>query len=283
MATAYVDSTPVALFTGSPHTYLRGRGLLQELEQRHVADNPRIFEPVVKEWWQPSRVDELPWVLHRAWNAMRTGRPGPVLLDVPMDVQAEAAEVTLPDPEERTALGRPRPDATLVERAAALLAGASRPVIVAGGGVISADATAELRALAERLGAPVVTTWNGKGAIDETHPLAGQTIGDTGSTIGNTLAANADVLLSVGCRFVDWSASSWRTGRDVRDPADAAHPARDRRARDRQELPAWRSRWSATHGRGCATCSTRSGAASLRRPTARRSPRCAPRGRRRSR
>jgi acetolactate synthase-1/2/3 large subunit len=166
----------------------------------------------VKEWWQPSRVDELPWVLHRAWNAMRTGRPGPVLLDVPMDVQAEAAEVTLPDPEGRTALGRPRPDATLVERAAALLAGASRPVIVAGGGVISAQATAELRALAERLGAPVVTTWNGKGAIDETHPLAGQTIGDTGSTIGNTLAANADVLLSVGCRFVDWSASSWRRG-----------------------------------------------------------------------
>jgi acetolactate synthase I/II/III large subunit len=212
MATAYVDSTPVALFTGSPHTYLRGHGLLQELEQRHVADNPRIFEPVVKEWWQPSRVDELPWVLHRAWNAMTTGRPGPILLDVPMDVQAEAAEVTLPDLGPRLAVGRPRPDADAIERAAQLLAGASRPVIVAGGGVISAEATVELRTLAERLGAPVVTTWNGKGAIDETHPLAGQTIGDTGSTIGNALASSADVLLSVGCRFVDWSASSWRTG-----------------------------------------------------------------------
>jgi acetolactate synthase I/II/III large subunit len=212
MATAYVDSTPVALFTGSPHTYLRGHGLLQELEQRHVADNPRIFEPVVKEWWQPSRVDELPWVLHRAWNAMTTGRPGPVLLDVPMDVQAETAEVTLPDLGARLALGRPRPDEDAVERAAQLLAGASRPVIVAGGGVISAEATGELRELAERLGAPVVTTWNGKGAIDETHPLAGQTIGDTGSTMGNALASSADVLLSVGCRFVDWSASSWRTG-----------------------------------------------------------------------
>lgn len=212
MATAYVDSTAVALFTGSPHTSMRGHGLLQELERRHVADNPRIFEPVVKEWWQPSRVDELPFVLHRAWNAMTTGRPGPVLLDVPMDVQAEAAEVTLPDHEERTAHGRPRPDADAVERAARLLAGARRPVIVAGGGVLSADATGELRALAERLGAPVVTTWNGKGAIDETHRLAGQTIGDTGSTIGNALSARADVLLSVGCRFVDWSASSWRKG-----------------------------------------------------------------------
>ncbi len=210
MATAYVDSTAVALFTGSTHTYMRGHGVLQELERRHVADNPRIFEPIVKEWWQPSRTDELPFVLHRAWNAMTTGRPGPVLLDVPMDVQADAAEVSLP--ENRQAGGRPRPDADLVERAARLLAGAKRPVIVAGGGVIGADATDELRALAKRLGAPVVTTWTGKGAIDETHPLAGQTIGDTGSTIGNALSSSADVILSVGCRFVDWSASSWRKG-----------------------------------------------------------------------
>jgi len=212
MATAYVDSTAVALFTGSTHSSMRGHGVLQELEQRHHADNPRIFEPIVKEWWQPSRVDELPFVMHRAWNAMRSGRPGPVLLDVPMDIQAEAAEVSIPDPAEREARGRTRPDATLVDRAARLLAGAKRPVIVAGGGVISADATADLLNLAERLGAPVVTTWNGKGAIDETHALAGQTIGDTGSTIGNALSASADVLLSVGCRFVDWSASSWRKG-----------------------------------------------------------------------
>jgi acetolactate synthase-1/2/3 large subunit len=209
MATAYVDSTAVALFTGSPHTYMRGHGLLQELERRHVADNPRIFEPVVKEWWQPSRVDDLPFVMHRAWNAMTTGRPGPILLDIPMDVQAEAADVELRDP---PAVTRPRPDRDMVERAARLLAGARRPVIVAGGGVISAEATAELRSLAERLGAPVVTTWTGKGAIDEMHPLAGQTIGDTGSTIGNALAASADVILAVGCRFVDWSASSWRKG-----------------------------------------------------------------------
>jgi acetolactate synthase-1/2/3 large subunit len=207
-----VDSTAVALFTGSPHTTMRGHGLLQELERRHVADNPRILEPVSKEWWQPSRVGELPFVLHRAWNAMTSGRPGPVLLDVPMDVQAEAADVVLPDPEAREARGRTRPDADAVERAARLLREAKRPVIVAGGGAITADATQELRALAERLGAPVVTTWNGKGAIDETHPLAGQTIGDTGSTIGNALASSADVLLSVGNRFVDWSASSWRKG-----------------------------------------------------------------------
>jgi acetolactate synthase-1/2/3 large subunit len=212
MATADADSTAVLLMTGSAHTYMRGHGLFQEMERRHQAANPRIFEPVVKEWWQPSRVDELPFVLHRAWNQMVSGRPGPVLLDLPMDVQAESAEVRLADPEAREARGRVRPPADDVERAAALLRTARRPVIVAGGGVILADAAAELTALAERLGAPVVTTWQGKGAIDETHELSGQTIGDTASTCGNTLSASADVVISVGNRFTDWSASSYRKG-----------------------------------------------------------------------
>ncbi len=212
MATAFVDSTAVALLTGSVHTDMRGHGLLQEFERRHAADNPRIFEPVVKEWWQPSRVDELPFVLHRAWNSMRSGRPGPILLDVPMDVQAESADVVMPEPSQREAPGRVRPAADDIERAARLLDGAERPVIVAGGGVIGAEASEWLVALAERLGAPVVTTWNGKGAIDETHELAAQTIGDTASTCGNALAASADVILSVGNRFTDWSASSYRRG-----------------------------------------------------------------------
>jgi acetolactate synthase-1/2/3 large subunit len=212
MATAFVDSTAVALMTGSVHTHMRGHGVLQELERRHAADNPRTFDTVVKEWWQPSRVDELPFVLHRAWNQMLSGRRGPVLLDIPMDVQADAADVRLPDPDEREAPRGIRPAADDVARAAGLLLGARRPVIVAGGGVITADATAELQALAERLGAAVVTTWMGKGAIDETHELSAQTIGDTASSCGNDLAARADVLVSVGCRFTDWSASSYRRG-----------------------------------------------------------------------
>jgi len=212
MGTAYVDSTAVPLITGSPHTYMRGHGVLQEFDRRHHADNPRVFEPVVKEWWQPSRVDELPFVLQRAWNAMLSGRPGPVLLDLPMDVQAESAEVVLQDPERREARGRVRPAGNDIERSADLLRSAKRPVIVAGGGAILSEAWAEVTALAERLGAPVVTTWNGKGAIDETHDLAGLTIGDTASTCGNALASTADVLISVGNRFTDWSASSYRKG-----------------------------------------------------------------------
>src|SRR5204863_5024460 len=117
------DSAAVLLMTGSAHTYMRGHGLFQEMERRHQAENPRIFEPITKEWWQPSRVDELPFVLQRAWNQMVSGRPGPVLLDLPMDVQVEAADVTLPEPHEREARGRVRPAADDIERAARVLAG----------------------------------------------------------------------------------------------------------------------------------------------------------------
>jgi acetolactate synthase-1/2/3 large subunit len=212
MATAMSDSTAVLLMTGSAHTYMRGHGLFQEMERRQSAENPRIFEPITKQWFQPSRVDEMPFVVHRAWNQMTTGRPGPVLLDLPMDIQVESAEVRVPVPEQREARGRVRPPADFVERAARALSGAERPVIVAGGGVILADASPELTRLAERIGAPVVTTWNGKGAIDETHDLAGLTIGDTASSCGNELAAAADVVLAVGMRFTDWSASSYRKG-----------------------------------------------------------------------
>jgi acetolactate synthase-1/2/3 large subunit len=213
IATAYVDSTAVLLVTGSPHTYMRGRAVLQEIERTHWANFPRVMEPIVKRYWQVSRVDQLPYVLQRAFNVMLGGRPGPVHIDMPMDVQADDADVTMPEPAHHEAVGRPRPDAASVERAARLLVEARRPVLVAGGGVIAADASGELVALAEHLGAPVVTTWMGKGAIPEDHDLNAWSVGDTASTCGNALARSADVLLAVGCRFTDWSASSYR--RDV--------------------------------------------------------------------
>jgi acetolactate synthase-1/2/3 large subunit len=213
IATAYVDSTAVLLVTGSPHTYMRGRAVLQEIERTQWANFPRMMEPIVKRYWQVSRVDHLPYVLHRAFNQMLSGRPGPVLIDMPMDVQADDADVTIPEPARHEPQGRPRPDTGSVERAARLLAEAHRPVLLAGGGVITADASAELVALAEHLGAPVVTTWMGKGAIPEDHDLNAWSVGDTASTCGNALARSADVLLAMGCRFTDWSASSYR--RDV--------------------------------------------------------------------
>jgi acetolactate synthase-1/2/3 large subunit len=213
VGTAYVDSSAFLLMIGSVHTHMQGRSVLQEIDRTHDANFARVLEPLVKRWWQPSRVDMVPYVMHRAFNEMLSGRPGPVLLDLPMDVQADDALVTLPDIDQRGGRRtRPRPDAQETERAARLLAAAERPVLVAGGGAITADAASDLRAVAEHLGAPVVTTWMGKGAIPEDHPLNGWSVGDTASTSGNRLAANADVVLAVGCRFTDWSASSYRKG-----------------------------------------------------------------------
>jgi acetolactate synthase-1/2/3 large subunit len=212
IATAYVDSIPMLVLTGSTHTYLRGHSVLQEIERRRFSDNPRVMEPITKATFQPSRLDELPFVLARAWSAATTGRQGPVLIDLAMDLQAEDADFAAPDPELRRPHGRPRPDAAEVERAAGRLARAQRPVIVAGGGVIAADASEQLLAVAERLGAPVATTWMGKGAIPEDHPLFAGQLGDQGSSSGNRIASGADVLLAVGCRFTDWASCSFRRG-----------------------------------------------------------------------
>ena len=96
LGTAFVDSTSVLLITGAPHTYMRGHSVLQELERFHPADFPRVMEGVTKRHFDATRVEEIPFLLHRAFSAMLSGRPGPVHLDLPMDVQAAAAEVRYP-------------------------------------------------------------------------------------------------------------------------------------------------------------------------------------------
>ena len=167
---------------------------------------------MTKRHFEARTVAELPFIMHRAFSAMLTGRPGPVHLEVPMDVQAEAADVELHALEQRLPIGRVHPDPQAIEAAARLLHSARRPVIVIGGGVISSEACAELRSLAEALQAPVVTTWQGKSGFPEDHRLFAGAIGQTGTTVGNGIAAGADVVISVGCRFTDWSASSYRKG-----------------------------------------------------------------------
>ncbi len=144
VACAYIDSNPLLLLTGSVHTYMRGRGVLQELERTHWANFPRMMEPVVKRWWQPSRVDQLCNVLHLAFNVMLEGRRGPAHIDVPMDVQAEFTEIEdFPDPVTRRPRGRAHGDPDMLDEAAKLLLSAQRPMIIAGGGVIASGAENE--------------------------------------------------------------------------------------------------------------------------------------------
>ncbi len=167
---------------------------------------------VSKRHWVAQRVDELPFVMHRLFSAMLTGRPGPVHLEVPMDVQAETADVQIHELARRLPVGKVHPDPQAVTEAVDLLAGARRPVIVVGGGAITANAAPQVRRLAEHWGVPVVTTWNGKGAFPEDHELFAGSVGQTGTPVGNGVASTADVVVAVGCRFTDWSASSYARG-----------------------------------------------------------------------
>ncbi len=212
LATAFTDSTSVLLFTGGPPSHMRGHGILQELERYTANDFPKVAEAVTKRHWVVNRVEELPFVMHRAFNSMLAGRPGPVHVEVPMDVQAEAAEATVHELGHRLPYGVVFPDPGAISAAAELIRQARRPVVVVGGGAITAGAAPEIRQLCEALQIPVVTTWNGKGAFPEDHSLFAGSVGQTGTTAGNKLSSSADLVLAVGCRFTDWSASSYRKG-----------------------------------------------------------------------
>ena len=218
LATAYVDSIPVLAVTGGAQTYMLGRGVLQELERQADDDFPSAVRPVVKRSWNATRPDLLPHYLGRAFNAALTGRPGPVHVQMPMDVQAEAIDTAIAVPSMRRPAGRVKPDPDQVEQAAELLCSARRPVILAGGGCIHAGAAPELRALAELLGAAVVATMMGKGVFPEDHPLSAEHTGANGTHVGNHMTRTADVLLAVGTRFAEQTSSSYVPGQSFNIP-----------------------------------------------------------------
>lgn len=219
LATAFVDSIPLISFTGGPQTYMLGKGVLQELERQQDNVFPHIMQPMVKRNWDVQHVDLLADVLPRAFNNMLSGRPGPIHVEVPMDVQAGLTDMPVPDPAaRRAAFGRVKPDPDGVDAAAAKLLGARRPVILAGGGCLEAEAAAELRAVAEYLDAPVVTTMMGKGVFPEDHPLAAEHTGANGTLVGNHMTRNADVLLAVGTRFAEQTSSSYMDGMSFSAP-----------------------------------------------------------------
>ena len=212
VATAYVDSIPMVVFTGAPQTHEYGEGILQEIERQKPGDFPSVMEPVTKQSFVVDDVERLPRILRRAFQIALSGRPGPVHVDVPMDVQGAAADVELPEPTQTRPHSRPGGDPRTVSDAAELLADAERPVLVPGGGTMLAEAWDEVQELAEYLQAPVIPTFQAKGIIPEDHDLFVGYAGWIGSTAGNELATNADVILAVGCRFTDMHTSSFEQG-----------------------------------------------------------------------
>lgn len=212
LANAHCDSTALLLLSGSASTHMRGHGVMQEMDRENVPDFLQVTRSVTKRNFDLFRADHASFVMHRAFNAMLTGRPGPVHVEIPLDIQTAETDIDVATLDQRLPVGKPRADSKAVEAAIRLLLSAERPCIAVGGGAISSNASAALKQVVEKLGIPVVFTWNGKGALPEDHPMNAGTVGWPGSLTGNTFASRADVILTLGCRFTDWSASSWRKG-----------------------------------------------------------------------
>ena len=198
IATANMDSIPLVIISGQVATSLIGQDAFQE------ADTAGITTPITKYNYLVRKVENLPQVLKEAFYIARTGRPGPVLIDIVTDVFD--ARLDFHYPKEVHLLGyqgSQHPRRADVQRAAEALRRARRPVIMAGGGVVLSDTGGELTRLAEKTGIPVVTTLMGKGAVPDTLPQHLGMLGMHGCYTSNRAVAECDVLIAVGTRFSD--------------------------------------------------------------------------------
>jgi acetolactate synthase-1/2/3 large subunit len=198
IADAWMDSTPLVCITGQVRTHLIGTDAFQE------CDIVGVTIPIVKHSWLVQDVEEIPQVLKDAFHVARTGRCGPVLVDIPRDVQEAETEFEYPNEPDLPGWRPPRRvHARQVDAAAAALARAEKPVLYVGGGVLNAGACAELLELAEAARAPVVTTLMAKGAFPETHELFFGWPGMHGPKWSNWAMNKCDLLVAVGARFDD--------------------------------------------------------------------------------
>ena len=212
VVTAAADSTPMLVFAGNTQSYHHAREPHQGIRFHADASQGDIYRPFCKRVWRVDDVNLLPDVMPRALNVAQTGRPGAVLIDVPMDVfsaKTSSPVVTVARRPEYVRCVGPH-DGIAV--AAEVLATATRPIIFAGNGVLLSEATEELRELAELADVPVATTLMGKGAFPEDHPLALGMAGIWGTRAANETTREADVVFAVGTGFGEADCSSWKPG-----------------------------------------------------------------------
>jgi acetolactate synthase-1/2/3 large subunit len=198
IADAWMDSTPLVCITGQVRTHLIGTDAFQE------CDITGVTIPIVKHSWLLQDVNDIPAVMKAAFHVARTGRCGPVLVDIPRDVQEAELDFRYPDSVDLPGWRPPtKVNARQIAEAARRISEAERPVLYVGGGTLNADACAELRTLAEGGRLPVITTLMAKGAFPENHELHFGWPGMHGPKWSNLAMNKCDLLIAVGARFDD--------------------------------------------------------------------------------
>ena len=212
LAVAQTDSSAVFSITANVPTSQFNRGPFQELNQHHQADFNNVIKPVVKRSFQPTRVEMLPLAMRQAATTMTSGRPGPVNLDIPYNLFQESAEVQEEPAWNGFNTRRSGASDADVQQALDWLLAARRPVLFIGHGMTLSEAGDELVAFARRLSIPVISSPNGMGNIPMGDPLSLGFIGRNGAYQANQAGRHADLVLAIGARFDDRSASSWKPG-----------------------------------------------------------------------
>jgi acetolactate synthase I/II/III large subunit len=222
IATAYSDSSPIVAVTGQVAIPMIGKDAFQEI------DIIGITNPCTKYAFQPRHASEIPEMVKKSFYIAESGRPGPVLIDIPKDVQQQITKIEFPEYiKVRGYNPIVDPDFSEINKACEMLLKAEKPIIMAGGGVILSGAFSELQALAELLSIPVVSTFKGKGAFPENHLLALGPIGMHGHAEANRMILEADCIVAVGARFSDRTVGRFdEFGKDINvihfdiDPAE---------------------------------------------------------------
>src|SRR5579859_96629 len=212
LACALTDSSALLAITANVPTQQFNRSPFQEINRHFQADFVNIVRPVVKRSFQPTRVDMLPLALRQAMTTMLSGRPGPVNIDVPFNVFQEEDDVEMPPPAPPFNTQRSGASPDDIARALDMILAAQRPVLFIGHGVTLSEASCELTEFAKKLGIPVISSPNGMGAFDMADPLSLGFIGRNGAYPANEAGRRADLVIAIGARFDDRSASSWLPG-----------------------------------------------------------------------
>ncbi len=209
IATAYYESIAVLVIAGAGATHWFDRGGMEEAYRSGPEDWVAVLKPITKKAFMMTRPDNAIDMFLRAYHTAISGRPGPVVIQIPFDIQNTLIDDVLPDPTPWTTWHPPGPDPVGVVEAIELIKGASRPLIVVGSGIHNARAWDALQAFAEQAGIPVATTSTGKGSFPETHRLSVGCIGRAGTGHGNAAARACDVVIGIGTHFSDIDTGGW--------------------------------------------------------------------------